>query len=120
MQARVIGQEEAVTAVSSALKRARIGLKDPNRPIAALMFCGPTGVGKTELTKVLHLSQLANSLSLSGSMAVARLHLPEVSQVASAALFAGLLSIKLQVTHCLRKTYTAPLPMICNHETCRK
>ena len=52
MQERVIGQEEAVTAVSTALKRARVGLKDPNRPIAALMFCGPTGVGKTELTKV--------------------------------------------------------------------
>jgi DNA polymerase III delta prime subunit len=52
VQARVIGQEEAVSAVSSALKRARVGLKDPNRPIAALMFCGPTGVGKTELTKV--------------------------------------------------------------------
>ena len=52
VQARVIGQEEAVAAVSSALKRARVGLKDPNRPIAALMFCGPTGVGKTELTKV--------------------------------------------------------------------
>ena len=48
----MIGQEEAVTAVSTALKRARMGLKDPNRPIAALMFCGPTGVGKTELTKV--------------------------------------------------------------------
>lgn len=52
VQERVIGQEEAVTAVSTALKRARVGLKDPNRPIAALMFCGPTGVGKTELTKV--------------------------------------------------------------------
>ncbi|KAA6426559.1 MAG: ATP-dependent Clp protease ATP-binding subunit clpA protein [Trebouxia sp. A1-2] len=45
--------EEHMSAVSSALKRARVGLKDPNRPIAALMFCGPTGVGKTELTKVL-------------------------------------------------------------------
>ncbi|KAL3152029.1 hypothetical protein ABBQ32_001144 [Trebouxia sp. C0010 RCD-2024] len=53
LKERVIGQEEAVTAVSTALKRARMGLKDPNRPIAALMFCGPTGVGKTELTKVL-------------------------------------------------------------------
>jgi ATP-dependent protease HslVU (ClpYQ) ATPase subunit len=52
VQARVIGQEEAVSVVSSALKRARVGLKDPKRPIAALMFCGPTGVGKTELTKV--------------------------------------------------------------------
>ena len=52
VQERVIGQEDAVTAVSTALKRARVGLKDPSRPIAALMFCGPTGVGKTELTKV--------------------------------------------------------------------
>ena len=56
VQERVIGQEEAVAAVSTALKRARVGLKDPNRPIAALMFCGPTGVGKTELTKVHTLS----------------------------------------------------------------
>lgn len=56
VQERVIGQEEAVTAVSTALKRARVGLKDPSRPIAALMFCGPTGVGKTELTKVSSLS----------------------------------------------------------------
>lgn len=58
MQERVIGQEEAVTAVSTALKRARVGLRDPNRPIAALMFCGPTGVGKTELTKVISTSAL--------------------------------------------------------------
>lgn len=52
LQKQVIGQNEAVRSVSAALKRARIGLKDPSRPIAALMFCGPTGVGKTELTKV--------------------------------------------------------------------
>ncbi len=50
---RVIGQNEAVTAVSKALRRARVGLQDPNRPIASFIFLGPTGVGKTELTKAL-------------------------------------------------------------------
>ncbi|XP_028786755.1 chaperone protein ClpD, chloroplastic [Neltuma alba] len=50
---RVIGQEEAVSAISRAVKRSRVGLKDPNRPIAAMLFCGPTGVGKTELAKSL-------------------------------------------------------------------
>jgi len=50
---RLIGQEEAVTAVSKAIRRARVGLKDPNRPIASFIFSGPTGVGKTELTKAL-------------------------------------------------------------------
>ena len=50
---RVIGQEEAVAAVSTAVRRARAGLQDPNRPIGSFMFLGPTGVGKTELTKAL-------------------------------------------------------------------
>jgi ATP-dependent Clp protease ATP-binding subunit ClpB len=50
---RVIGQEEAVRAVSTAVRRARAGLQDPNRPIGSFMFLGPTGVGKTELTKAL-------------------------------------------------------------------
>ena len=50
---RVVGQNEAVTAVSTAVRRARAGLQDPNRPIGAFMFLGPTGVGKTELTKAL-------------------------------------------------------------------
>ncbi|MGK7902928.1 MAG: ATP-dependent Clp protease ATP-binding subunit [Hormoscilla sp.] len=50
---RLIGQEEAVTAVSRAIRRARVGLKNPNRPIASFIFSGPTGVGKTELTKAL-------------------------------------------------------------------
>ncbi len=50
---RLIGQEEAVTAVSKAIRRARVGLKNPNRPIASFIFSGPTGVGKTELTKAL-------------------------------------------------------------------
>lgn len=50
---RVIGQDEAVKAVAKAIRRARIGLKNPNRPIASFIFCGPTGVGKTELCKAL-------------------------------------------------------------------
>ena len=50
---RVIGQEEAVKAVSQAVKRGRVGLKDPNRPIGSFLFLGPTGVGKTELSKAL-------------------------------------------------------------------
>ena len=50
---RLIGQDEAVKAVSKAIRRARVGLKNPNRPIASFIFSGPTGVGKTELTKAL-------------------------------------------------------------------
>ncbi len=50
---RVIGQEDAVTAVSKAIRRGRVGLKDPNRPIGSFLFLGPTGVGKTELSKAL-------------------------------------------------------------------
>ena len=50
---RVVGQKEAVVAVSTAVRRARAGLQDPNRPIGSFMFLGPTGVGKTELTKAL-------------------------------------------------------------------
>ncbi len=50
---RVIGQEEAVKAVSKAIKRARVGLKDPKRPVGSFIFLGPTGVGKTELSKAL-------------------------------------------------------------------
>ena len=50
---RVVGQDEAVKAVSRAIRRARSGLKDPNRPIGSFMFLGPTGVGKTELAKAL-------------------------------------------------------------------
>jgi ATP-dependent Clp protease ATP-binding subunit ClpB len=53
LRARVIGQEEALRAVADAVRRARAGLQDPNRPIGSFMFLGPTGVGKTELTKAL-------------------------------------------------------------------
>ncbi|MDD6215228.1 MAG: ATP-dependent Clp protease ATP-binding subunit, partial [Roseburia sp.] len=50
---RVIGQEDAVTAVAKAVRRGRVGLKDPNRPIGSFLFLGPTGVGKTEISKAL-------------------------------------------------------------------
>jgi ATP-dependent Clp protease ATP-binding subunit ClpB len=53
LKRRVIGQDEAIAAVSSALRRARSGLQDPNRPIGSFIFLGPTGVGKTELAKAL-------------------------------------------------------------------
>jgi ATP-dependent Clp protease ATP-binding subunit ClpB len=53
LRGRVVGQDEALAAVSDAVRRARAGLKDPNRPIGSFLFLGPTGVGKTELTKAL-------------------------------------------------------------------
>jgi len=53
LQKQIIGQEEAIQAISKAVRRARAGLKDPRRPIGSFMFLGPTGVGKTELTKAL-------------------------------------------------------------------
>lgn len=53
LRGRVVGQDDAVCSIARAVRRARVGLKDPDRPIAAMMFCGPTGVGKTELTKAL-------------------------------------------------------------------
>ena len=57
---RVIGQDEAVTAVAKAIRRGRVGLKDPNRPIGSFIFLGPTGVGKTELSKALAESLFGN------------------------------------------------------------
>ena len=50
---RVVGQEDALEAVANAVRRARAGLQDPNRPIGSFLFLGPTGVGKTELCKAL-------------------------------------------------------------------
>ena len=50
---RVIGQDEAITTLAKAVRRARAGLKDPKRPIGSFIFLGPTGVGKTELAKAL-------------------------------------------------------------------
>ena len=57
---RVIGQTEAVTAVAKAIRRGRVGLKDPNRPIGSFLFLGPTGVGKTELSKALAEAMFGN------------------------------------------------------------
>ena len=61
---RVIGQEEAVTAVARAVKRGRVGLKDPGRPIGSFLFLGPTGVGKTELSKALAEALFGNEQAL--------------------------------------------------------
>ena len=61
---RVIGQEEAISALSRAIRRSRVGLKDPRRPIGSFLFLGPTGVGKTELTKALSASLFGDESSL--------------------------------------------------------
>ena len=61
---RVIGQDEAVKAVAKAIRRGRVGLKDPNRPIGSFLFLGPTGVGKTELSKALAESLFGNENSM--------------------------------------------------------
>lgn len=64
MGKRVIGQKKAVTAICSAIRRARVGMRNPNRPIASFLFCGPTGVGKTELTKTLAESFFGSSTAM--------------------------------------------------------
>ena len=61
---RVIGQEEAVSAVARAMRRGRVGLQDPNRPIGSFLFLGPTGVGKTELSKALAEAMFGSEASL--------------------------------------------------------
>lgn len=61
---RVVGQEDAVTAVARAIRRGRVGLKDPNRPIGSFLFLGPTGVGKTELSKALADAMFGSESSL--------------------------------------------------------
>lgn len=61
---RVVGQKEAVNAVSRAMRRGRVGLKDPNRPIGSFLFLGPTGVGKTELSKALAEAMFGNESAL--------------------------------------------------------
>ncbi|CAN6241889.1 unnamed protein product [Urochloa humidicola] len=64
LRKRVIGQDDAVVAISKAVKRSRVGLNDPDRPIATLLFCGPTGVGKTELTKALAASYFGSESAM--------------------------------------------------------
>jgi len=64
LHSRVIGQHEAVSAVAKAVRRARAGLRNPNRPIASFIFCGPTGVGKTELCKALSAAYFGDEESM--------------------------------------------------------
>src|SRR5437867_12367778 len=80
---RVIGQAEAVKAVSTAVRRARAGLQDPHRPIGSFMFLGPTGVGKTELTKA-----LAEFL-FDDESALIRIHMPEYMEKHAVARLIG-------------------------------
>jgi len=80
---RVIGQKEAVKAVAKAIKRARAGLNDPNRPIASFLFLGPTGVGKTELAKALAFSLFNNENEL------IRFDMSEYMDKSSASRFTG-------------------------------
>ncbi len=64
LEKKVIGQNEAIKTISKAIRRSRVGLKDPNRPIGSFLFLGPTGVGKTELTKALAESLFGNENSM--------------------------------------------------------
>lgn len=80
---RVVGQEEAVIAVSTAIRRARAGLQDPHRPIGSFMFLGPTGVGKTELTKALA------SYLFDDEMAMVRIDMSEYMEKHSVARLIG-------------------------------
>lgn len=64
LKKRVIGQDEAVASICRAVKRSRVGLSQPDRPIAAMLFCGPTGVGKTELTKALAASYFGSESAM--------------------------------------------------------
>lgn len=57
---RVVGQDEAISAIAKAIRRSRLGIQNPNRPIASFLFCGPTGVGKTEVTKALAVSMFGS------------------------------------------------------------
>ncbi|PHT29298.1 Chaperone protein ClpD, chloroplastic [Capsicum baccatum] len=64
LKKRVVGQDEAVTSICRAVKRSRTGLKDPNRPMSAMLFCGPTGVGKSELAKALAASYFGSESAM--------------------------------------------------------
>ncbi len=83
LHGRVIGQEEAVAAVSNALRRSRAGLSDPNRPIGSFLFLGPTGVGKTELAKSL------TELMFDSEQAIVRLDMSEYMEKHTVARLIG-------------------------------
>ncbi len=67
LHARVVGQDEAITAVADAIRRSRAGLQDPKKPIGSFIFLGTTGVGKTELAKALAAYLFADESMMTGS-----------------------------------------------------
>ncbi|MBI3418870.1 MAG: ATP-dependent chaperone ClpB [Proteobacteria bacterium] len=83
LKKRVIGQDEAVATISNAVRRARAGLQDPNRPIGSFLFLGPTGVGKTELTKALA------SFLFDSDQAMLRIDMPEFMEKHAVARLIG-------------------------------
>ncbi|MCR5153882.1 MAG: ATP-dependent Clp protease ATP-binding subunit, partial [Lachnospiraceae bacterium] len=83
LKKRVIGQDEAVDAVSKAIRRARVGLKDPKRPVGSFLFLGPTGVGKTELSKALAEAMFGDE------SAIIRVDMSEYMEKQSAAKITG-------------------------------
>src|SRR5699024_11553185 len=83
---RIIGQSEAVNAVSKAIRRARAGLKDPKRPIGSFIFLGPTGVGKTELARALAETMFADEDTM------IRIDMSEYMEKHSTSRFVGSLS----------------------------
>lgn len=90
LKKRVVGQDDAVSAVCRAVRRSRVGLKDPNRPISTMLFCGPTGVGKTELTKAL-------AACYFGSV---RLHTYMIYQISLASKYLASLDIENEPSIC--------------------
>ncbi|MFH1426401.1 MAG: ATP-dependent Clp protease ATP-binding subunit [Candidatus Kerfeldbacteria bacterium] len=96
MHERIVGQDEAVNAVSSALRRAREGLRDTNRPIANLLFLGPTGVGKTETAKTIA------EIYFGGEDKIIRLDMSEYQDVASMRRLIGTQGQQGQLTDAIR------------------
>ena len=82
-----MGQEEAVTAVSKAIRRGRVGLKDPKRPIGSFLFLGPTGVGKTELSKALAEAMFGTETALIRVDTVSYTHLLEIVGLKAGVIF---------------------------------
>ena len=105
---RVVGQEEAVTAVAKAVKRGRVGLKDPNRPTGSFLFLGPTGVGKTELSKALAEAVFGTE------QALIRVDMSEYMEKHSVSKLIGSLRDTLATRKAASSLKSAPQPVQCD------